>query len=92
MNRTSQLVAEAATLSESQIEDLIAVAQYFKAETYFASAPTEVRASIDRGIADAEAGRTKPGSEVWFWPACSLYPAFPGHEAIRLHGRGRSSP
>jgi predicted transcriptional regulator len=64
MTKFERLHAEAASLSDAQIEDLIAVARYLKSDVFRDSVPPEVLASIDSGIADAEAGRTKPGTEV----------------------------
>jgi predicted transcriptional regulator len=64
MTKFERLHAEAASLSDAQIEDLIAVARYLKSVVFRDAAPAEVLASIDRGIADAEAGRTKPGTEA----------------------------
>jgi predicted transcriptional regulator len=64
MSKSEQLRSKAAGLTDTQLDDLIAVARYLKSESFLTSAPAEVLASIDRGIAEAAAGRTKPGPEV----------------------------
>ena len=64
MTKVEQLANAAQALSTDQLDGLIAYTRYLSSDSFYASASGDVRASIDRGIADAEAGNTKQGSQV----------------------------
>jgi hypothetical protein len=65
MNRTEQLVRAAEVLSDEQFEGLVAYARYLNSESYYATAPDDVLLSIERGLADAAAGRVTAGADVF---------------------------
>lgn len=64
MTKTELLTAEVSDLTDEQVDGLIAYARYLKSEPMYYSAPPEVLASIERGLADAEAERVSPGEKV----------------------------
>ena len=64
MSKSEQLASAARSLNDEQLDGLIAFAQYLASEAYVDTAPASVLASIDRGIADAEAGRVVFGSRL----------------------------
>ena len=57
MTKVEQLTNVANTLSNDQLDGLIAYTHHLSSEPFYTSAPKEVLASIDRGIDDADAGR-----------------------------------
>lgn len=65
MTKSELLTQAASTLSEDQLDGLIAYAQYLTDDPLYDSAPPHVLASIDRGIAQAEAGLTVSGQQVF---------------------------
>ena len=64
MTKVEQLANAAQALSTDQLDGLIAYTRYLSSDSFYESAPSDVRASIDRGIADAEAGNIKHGTQV----------------------------
>ncbi|MFM9942158.1 MAG: hypothetical protein ACKVP7_21960 [Hyphomicrobiaceae bacterium] len=65
MTKIEQLTTTAAALPDDQIDELIAYARYLQAEPFFYSASPEALASLERGIAEAEAGNVRPAAEVF---------------------------
>lgn len=65
MTKTEQLASAARKLNDEQLDGLIAFVNYLASEAYIDTAPASVLALIDRGIADAEAGRIVPGEGVY---------------------------
>jgi len=68
MTRTEKLalLSEVASqLDDVVLDDFLAAAQHAASDTsYYAKAPQHVRDSIDRGIADLDAGRSTSFDEV----------------------------
>lgn len=64
MGKVEQLQNVASQLSEEQLDSVIAYATSLTEPSVYDSAPQEVRASIERGLADIEAGRTVSLDEV----------------------------
>lgn len=64
MTRTEKLALlsqVASKLDDEVLDDFIAAAQHAASDTsFYATAPQHVRDSIERGIADADAGRVTP--------------------------------
>ena len=58
MTKTEQLTAVASQLSEEQVEALLSFAQSMAGEPFFENAPTEARASIERGLEQIARGET----------------------------------
>lgn len=65
MTKIEQLTTTAATLPDDQIDGLIAYARYLQSEPFFYCASPEALASLERGIAEADAGNVRPASEVF---------------------------
>ena len=65
MTKTEELVVAAKALSDEQLEGLIAFTRQLASEPWYDTAPPEVLAAIDRGIADADAGRLIAGEKVF---------------------------
>ena len=65
MTKIEQLTQTAATLSDEQIDGLIAHAAYLAGQPLFYSVPSDVLASIDRGLAQQARGETVPAAEAF---------------------------
>lgn len=65
MTKIEQLAHTAANLSDEQVDGLIAFATYLAGEPLYNSAPPEVLASIDRGLAQLERGDTIAADTVF---------------------------
>lgn len=68
MTRTetlSLLTNTAATLDDDELENVVAMVQHLATgKSVFETAPQHVRDSVERGIADADAGRVSPLEDV----------------------------
>ena len=65
MTKIEQLTQTATALTDDQIDGLIAYAAYLAGEPFYYSAPAEVLASIERGLADHAAGRVADGETLF---------------------------
>jgi hypothetical protein len=65
MTKIEQLTQAATALTDEQLEGVLAYTRYLAGETYFATASTEVLASIDRGQEQQAAGETSPAATVF---------------------------
>ena len=65
MSKIDQLAKTAAALSEEQIDGLIAYAAYLAGQPLYYSAPAEVLASIERGLAEHARGVTNPAADTF---------------------------
>ena len=64
MTRLEQLTATAKALSAQQLDGLLQFADYLATEPFIHRAPADVLASIERGLADHAAGRTRDAEHV----------------------------
>ena len=67
MTKIEQLTQTATVLAGDKLNGLIAYATYLASEPLFHSAPTDVLASIERGLAESRSGKTNlssPGSRT----------------------------
>ena len=64
MTKIEQLTQTAATLSDEQIDGLIAHAAYLAGQPLFYSAPADVLASIARGLAQHARGDTRLQAKI----------------------------
>jgi hypothetical protein len=64
MTKIEHLSQTAAALSEDQLDGLIEYAKYLVSEPFYASAPPEALASIERGLAQHAAGQHIPADQV----------------------------
>jgi len=60
-----QLTSRLDRLTKEQLDALLHMAMTMNDPPVLDSLPKEARESLERGIADAEAGRTRPMSEVF---------------------------
>jgi predicted transcriptional regulator len=60
MTKTEQLVDVAQALTDAQLDGVLAYARYLRGQSYYMTASADALASIDRGLADASAGRVIP--------------------------------
>ena len=65
MTKVEQLSHAAEALDTDQLDGLIAYTEYLSSKSFYVSAPSDVLSSIDRGIADAEAGNVASGAHVF---------------------------
>ena len=65
MTKVERLAQVVATLSDDQLDGLIAYATYLAGEPLFHSIPTEVVASIERGVDQKRTGNTQPAADVF---------------------------
>jgi hypothetical protein len=65
MTKVEELTRELEVFTGDQLDGLIAYARYLRSEPYYASAPAEALVSIDRGLADANAGRVTAADDVF---------------------------
>lgn len=64
MTKVEKLAAAAEALSDDQIDALISVAQAMKDRPFYYRAPPEALAAMDRGLAEAAAGKSISGDDV----------------------------
>ena len=65
MTTVERLKQVAARLTDDQLDGLLAYATYLAGEPLFHSAPTEVVASIERGVDQQRTGNTQPAADVF---------------------------
>jgi replicative superfamily II helicase len=65
MTKIEQLAHAATTLTEEQIDGLLAYAKSLTGESYYASATAEAKISIERGLAQHHAGDTRPAARTF---------------------------
>ena len=65
MTKMEQLTQTAAALSDEHIDGLIAYAAYLAGQPFYDAAPSEVLASIDRGVAHHARGDTMLASTAF---------------------------
>lgn len=65
MTKLEQLTCAAASLSDEELEELLAHVRYLSSGTLLDTAPAEVQASIERGIEEHESGRALPAADVF---------------------------
>ena len=65
MTKIEQLAQTATALGDDQLDGLIAYATYLAGEPLFYSAPEDVVASIERGLAQHRSGETRPAADVF---------------------------
>lgn len=64
MTKIEQLTQTASALPDEQIDGLIAYASYLAGQPLYYAAPADVLAAIERGLADAAAGRVVDGDSL----------------------------
>ena len=64
MNKIEELTSTAAKLAPEQIEALLQLARSMHGPAAFYSAPADVLAALDRGLAEIAAGKTVDGNDV----------------------------
>ena len=65
MTKIEQLAQTATALGDDQLDGLIAYATYLVGEPLYYSAPADVLASIERGLAQHRSGDTHPAADVF---------------------------
>ena len=65
MSKIEQLTQAATALSEDQIDDLIGYAKYVAGRPLYYSAPADVLASVERGLAEHAAGTTASARDAF---------------------------
>jgi predicted transcriptional regulator len=65
MTKIEKLTQAATALSDEQLDGLLAYVRSLASEPFYNSAPPEALASLDRGLADARAGRVIDGDEAF---------------------------
>ncbi len=65
MTRTEQLTDIADALTDEQFNGLLSFARSLRSEPYYETASIEALGSLDRGLADAAAGRVIAAEDVF---------------------------
>jgi predicted transcriptional regulator len=65
MTKLEKLTQAATALSDDQLDGVLSYVQSLSSEPFYNSAPPEALASIERGLADARAGRVIDGEEAF---------------------------
>lgn len=65
MTKIEQLTQTATSLSDEQLDALIAYARYLAGEPLFYTVPVDVRASIEQGLSEYRSGNTIPAADVF---------------------------
>ena len=64
MTKIEELASTASNLAPEQIEALLQLARSMRGPAIYYSAPAEVLAALDRGLAEIAAGKTVDGVDV----------------------------